>query len=270
MPKMNPSDQAVAKACCADLYHSELARLILGDTLHPGGLALTHRLGRLIGIQSGDWVVDLASGRGVSAMAVSRAFHCRVVAVEFSGAATAEARVAALASPVVPRAFFLQGDAESPPLRGSCCGAVLAECSVSVFPDKARAIKEAVRILRPGGNLGLSDVTVEPGSLPAELDGTVGRVLCLADALDVAGYAGLLESGGLTLRRQEDASNEIPKLLDDLEGKLGAWLAWQRFANLDLSDTDALREAPGLIGTLRGLVQAGKLGYWLFVAEKPA
>ena len=106
--------------------------------------------------------------------------------------------------------------------------------------------------------------------MPAELEGTVGQVLCLADAMNVAGYVGLLESGGLTLRHQEDASNEILKLLDNLEGKLGAWLAWQRFANPNAADTDALREAPGLIRTLRGLVQAGNLGYWLFVGQKPA
>ena len=96
------------------------------------------------------------------------------------------------------------------------------------------------------------------------------QVRCLADALLVAGYVSLLESGGLILRHQEDVSSEILKLLDDLEAKLGAWLAWQRFANPNAADADVVREAPGLIGTLRGLVQAGKLGYWLLVAQKPA
>ena len=267
---MNVRDEAVAKACCADLYHSELARLILGDTLHPGGLALTHRLGRLMGIQPGDLVADLASSRGVSAMAVSRAFHCRVVGVEFSGAAAGEARAAAWAGPIVPQASFLQGDAESLPLTASCCDAVLSECSVSIFPDKAGAIEEAVRVLRPGGSLGLSDVTVEPGSLPTELEGTLGQLFCLAEALNPAGYAGLLESGGLTLRHQEDASSEILKLLDDLEGKLGAWLTWQHITGAELTNSELLGAAPGLIAELKGLVQSGKLGYWLYVAQKPA
>lgn len=267
---MSIPDEAVAKACCADLYHSELARLILGDTLHPGGLALTHRLGKLLGIQPGDLVADLASGRGVSAMAVSRAFHCRVVGVEFSGGAAGEARAAALAAPVNPETSFLQGDAESLPLAASCCDAVLSECSVSIFPDKARAIREAVRVLRPGGSLGLSDVTVEPGSLPTELEGTLGRLFCLAEALNVSGYAGLLESEGLTLRHQEDASSEILNLLEDLEGRLGAWLAWQHLAGSDPVDSELLGAAPGLIAELKGLVQSGKLGYWLYVAQKPA
>ncbi len=267
---MKIRDEALAKACCADLYHSDLARLVLGDTLHPGGLALTHRLGRLMDIRPGDLVADLASGRGVSAMAVSRAFHCRVAGVEFSRGAAGEARAAAFTAPIISETFFLQGDAEYLPLATSCCDAVLSECSVSIFPDKARAIKEAVRILRPGGSLGLSDVTVEPGSLPTELEGTVGRLFCLADALNAAGYAGLLESGGLTVRYQEDASSEILKLLEDLEGKLGAWLAWQRFAGSDAVDSELLAAAPGLIAKLKKLVQSGKLGYWLYVAQKPA
>ena len=67
-------ENARAKACCSDLYESDLARLVLGDTLHPGGLALTNRLGKLLDIQPSDWVVDLASARGASAMAVSRVF----------------------------------------------------------------------------------------------------------------------------------------------------------------------------------------------------
>ena len=84
-------DQTTALACCADLYQSDLARLLLGDSLHPGGLRLTHRLGTLMGIQPDDWVVDLACGRGISGMAVSRTFRCKVAGIEYGVAAVAEA-----------------------------------------------------------------------------------------------------------------------------------------------------------------------------------
>ena len=47
---MNLTEQAAAKACCADLYQSDLARLVFGATLHPGGLGLTNRLGHLMAI----------------------------------------------------------------------------------------------------------------------------------------------------------------------------------------------------------------------------
>jgi SAM-dependent methyltransferase len=277
-------EQAQAKACCADLYQSELARLILGETLHPGGLALTNRLARLMGVQPGDWVVDLASGRGASAMAVSRVFRCNVVGVEFGRAAASEAHAKAEAQPATPQGpsldtvstfgpqgvYFVQGDAERPPLRTGFFNALLSECSMSLFPDKSRAVAEAVGLLRPGGRFGLSDVTVAAGSLPKELDGAVGRILCLSDALGVDGYTRLLDEAGLREIQQVDASTEIIKLLDSLKAKLGAFTAWQGLTGGPSLDTDLLQRAPELIATLGSLVADGRLGYWLFAAEKPA
>jgi hypothetical protein len=276
-------EQAQAKACCADLYQSELARIILGETLHPGGLALTNRLARLMGVQPGDWVVDLASGRGASAMAVSRVFRCKVVGVEFGRAAVAEAQAKAEAQPSMLQepalettaaskakgSYFIQGDAERPPLRLGFFDALFSECSMSLFLDKPKAIADAVRLLRPGGKFGLSDVTVAPGSLPKELDGAVGRILCLSDALDVEGYAQLLEGAGLRVILKVAATTEIIKLLDSLETKLGAFLAWQGITGQPVPDSGLVRQAPELIATLGRLVADGRLGYWLFVAEKP-
>ena len=271
-------EQAQAKACCADLYQSELARLILGETLHPGGLALTNRLARLMGVQPGDWVVDLASGRGASAMAVSRVFRCNVVGVEFGRAAVAESQPATpqgqtletTPTPEAPGAYFVQGDAERPPLCTGFFDGLFSECSMSLFLDKPKAVAEAVGLLRPGGRFGLSDVTVATGSLPEELDGAVGRILCLSDALDVDGYTRLLEGAGLREIRQVDASTEIIKLLDSLGAKLGAFMAWQGLTGGAAPDSDLLRQAPELIAKLGRLVADGRLGYWLFAAEKPS
>ena len=116
---MNLPEAATAKACCADLYQSDMARLILGDTLHPGGLGLTNRLGRLMGLRASDWVVDLACGRGVSAMAISRVFRCRILGVEFGGQAVLEAHSAKMEAQIGPQAFFARGDAEEPPLKSA-------------------------------------------------------------------------------------------------------------------------------------------------------
>ena len=272
---MSRLEEAAAKACCADLYQSDLARLILGDTRHPGGLRLTHRLGRLMGLRRDDWVVDLASGNGASASAISRAFHCRVVGIEYGRATALEAWEKARAAPIPGRAAFIQGDAEQPPLRAGRFDAVFAECSLSLFPDKAKAVGEAVRLLRPGGKLGFSDVTVAPGCLPPELDGSLGRLLCLSDALDVNGYTGLLEEAGLEDLYREDASAEILGLLEELPAKLGAFTAWQNFQNVnDAGATTSLwpngMDWSVLLHRVKELVTEGRLGYWLYVAQKPA
>lgn len=88
-------DSIYLKSCCAGIYGTDLVRLVFGGSLHPGGSALTERLGRLVGIGSGSRVLDLAAGRGLTAVHLARSFGCEVVGVEYSAAATQAAYRAA-------------------------------------------------------------------------------------------------------------------------------------------------------------------------------
>ncbi len=256
-----------AKICCADLHSSELARLILGDSLHPGGLRATNRLGRAMGLQPGWRVLDLACGLGTSATAISRVFKCRVTGLELGAEAAAASRQRSLSEPVPSNVGFVRGDAESPPFCTGAFDAVIIECATSLFADKSAAIAEARRLLRPGGVIGLSDVTVEPGSLPRELDGTVGMMLCLTDALSAGGYPDLLESGGFLVTERADLSDEVLSLLAELRGKLAMW------SNLGPSTpplaADLADISPGLLERVEALVRRGEIGYWLYVAHLP-
>ena len=235
----------------------------------PEDWPLTNQMAKLLEIDPGDWVADLASARGASAMAVSRVFKCKVVGVEFGREAAVQAQGEAQSASTATRSYTVQGDAESPPLRPESFDAVFCECSMSLFPDKLRAVNEIASLLRPGGRFGLSDVTVEPDSLPVELNGTIGQLLCLSDALNVSGYVGLLKNSGLDLIDQVDASDEAQKILDALDAKLRAFMAWQKLTRQQSPQTELLEQAPELLSTLRELVVQGRVGYWIFVAEKP-
>ena len=111
---------------------------------------------------------------------------------------------------------------------------------------------------------------MEPHSLPKELNGTLGQLLCLTDALNVRGYVQLLEESGLDLVHQVDASVEAERILDTLDSKLGAFMAWQKLTSQASPQSELLQHAPELLSRLRDLVGQGQLGYWIFVAEKPA
>jgi arsenite methyltransferase len=65
---MSPAQAADTKQCCARLYESEIVSQLLGDSFHPGGAALTERLGQMLGLMSGSHVLDAASGTGTSAV----------------------------------------------------------------------------------------------------------------------------------------------------------------------------------------------------------
>jgi hypothetical protein len=55
------------KACCAAAYGSDIVALLLGDSYHPGGRALTHRLADGLGLRAGADVLDVAGGAGATA-----------------------------------------------------------------------------------------------------------------------------------------------------------------------------------------------------------
>ncbi len=265
----NPSGPIERKGCCAALYDTQAVRMLLGDSLHPGGLALTNRLGKLVNIKADDMVLDLACGSGASAMAIARAFHCRVVGVDLGAQSIAEAASTARNSRDGKRVVgFLRGDGEQLPLVGESFDAVLSECSMSLFPDKKRGVAEVSRLLRPGGRLGVSDVTVEPGTLPEELNGILGQILCVADAPPVEGYRKLFNADGLSLIHEQDSSDSILKLLGEIEGKVAAIRMLLSFQGDSDGTAALLLQGLELLEKVKALVNEGRIGYRLFVAEK--
>ena len=64
IPKSLDSD--FVKACCTAVYESEYTKLLLGNSFHPGGMALTERLGALLELKPTDHVLDVATGQGSS------------------------------------------------------------------------------------------------------------------------------------------------------------------------------------------------------------
>jgi len=76
--------QAEVKQCCAAFYGSDYARFLLGDSFHPGGTKLTHELGEWLALGPHSTVLDVASGRGTSALYLAETFGCKVVGLDLS------------------------------------------------------------------------------------------------------------------------------------------------------------------------------------------
>src|SRR5437762_10500966 len=83
------------KSCCARLYESDIVRLLLGDSFHPGGLNLTSRLGKLLKLGPASRVLDVASGKGSSALHLADRFGCEVAGIEYSAENVHQANEAA-------------------------------------------------------------------------------------------------------------------------------------------------------------------------------
>jgi hypothetical protein len=256
------------KNCCANAYSSDVVALLLGDSYHPGGLALTRRLAAYLALQPGAVVLDVAAGRGGTALLLAQESGVRVTGVDLSAANVALARGAADAKGLDGLVGFAVGDGERLPYRDASFDAVVCECAFCTFPDKPTAAAELARVLRPGGRLGISDVTAQPSRLPAELTGIKAWIACIADASPLDGYAELFTAAGLRVRHTERADAAMTRMIDQIEARIGMVriTAPSRAEELGL---DFDRAGP-VLDAARAAVADGVLGYALMIAEKPA
>jgi ubiquinone/menaquinone biosynthesis C-methylase UbiE len=93
---------------------------------------------------------------------------------------------------------FLKGEIENIPLPDNSVDVIISNCVINLSADKGRVLREAFRVLKPGGRFAVSDVVVR-GDVPAAIRRSVELwVGCVAGALDEAEYKRLLEQAGFT------------------------------------------------------------------------
>jgi len=91
---------------------------------------------------------------------------------------------------------FLKGEIESIPLPNASVDVVLSNCVINLSGDKRRVIREAFRVLKPGGRFAVSDVVVR-GPVPAEVLRNMELWIgCVAGALQESEYRSLLLDAG--------------------------------------------------------------------------
>lgn len=261
-------DTADLKSCCAAAYSSDWARLLIGDSFHPGGIALTHRLGEALELRPGVRVLDVASGPGTSAIALAQRFGCEVLGVDYSAESVSVASEAAKAARVDHLVTFQQGDAEGLPVADASFDAVVCECAFCTFPSKAVAASEFARVLAPGGQVGLSDLT-RAGEVPAELRTLLAWVACIADARPLAEYERYLTNVGLAITLTEPHDDALADMVKDIRTKLlGAELLVKlKKVNLPNADFD---QAHAIAKAAADAVREQRFGYAVLVARKPA
>lgn len=256
------------KICCALLYSNDWVRLLVGESLHPGGVELTRRTGELLALGEGRKLLDVACGPGTSAICLAETFGCDVTGVDFSKQSIAAAEHAAEARGVSNRARFLLGDAEHLPLPDTSFDAVICECSLCTFPDKPAAVREIFRVLRPGGRFGLSDL-VRTGPIPPELQSLSAWVACIADARPLAEHRSLLDECGFQVELAERHDELLETMVDSIRRRLVAAQLASGLGKLELPGLD-LDSAAVMARSAAGAVKDGRLGYALVIATKPS
>ena len=259
-----PLEAHALKACCASAYEHEWARALLGDSLHPGGLALTERLGELLGLPPGATLLDVACGRGASAIHLARRFGWRVIGVDLGEAKLREARTAAEEAGMSHLVTFVLGDAERLPLAAAAVDGVICECALCTMPSKQAALAEFARVLGPGGRAGIADLTRD-GEVPEELSTLLAWVACVADARPLEDYAALLTEAGFAIEATERHDRALGDLVGGVRKRLFGVEVLSRLGQLPVSAED-VATAKALAKSAEQAVRAGTLGYGIVTA----
>ena len=161
-------------------------------------------------LRSGEIVLDLGSGGGIDVLLSAR----RVGTTGKAYGLDMTDQMLALARENQRRAGvsnveFLKGEIENIPLPAGSVDVIVSNCVINLSADKDRVLREAFRVLRPGGRFAVSDVVVR-GPVPAEIRRSVELWIgCVAGALDEAEYQAKLAAAGF-----EDVTVEPVRVYD--------------------------------------------------------
>jgi ubiquinone/menaquinone biosynthesis C-methylase UbiE len=195
--------------------------------LRPGGRQLTCRMIEALNIQPPDDVVEFAPGLGATARLTLERRPASFTAVERDK--DAAARVRGYLRGAKQRCVV--GAAAETGLPGASATVVYGEAMLTMQPSdqKARIVREAFRLLKPGGRYGIHELCFAPDELEErtqrEVQNAISQAIHVgAKPLTPAGWQRLLESEGFTVRAQARAAMALlePWRLIQDEGLIGA------------------------------------------------
>jgi SAM-dependent methyltransferase len=188
---------ATGSSCCApavattDASGAEVFGGALYDDAGDGAprAALAASLGcgvptAVADLHEGETVLDLGSGAGADVLISARrvAPTGRAIGLDMTDEMLALARANATAAGVA-NAEFVKGYLEDLPLPDASVDVVLSNCVINLSADKPRVLREAARVLRPGGRFAVSDVIADTGMDAATRADMAQWTGCVAGAL---------------------------------------------------------------------------------------
>ena len=150
-------------------------------------------------LQPGQVVLDLGSGGGIDVLISARrvAPGGTAYGLDMTDEMLELAR-ANQAKAGVENVHWLKGHIEAIPLRANTVDVVLSNCVINLSTDKPQVLREAARVLKPGGRFAVSDVIADPGMDDATRADLAEYVGCIAGALTHDEYTRYLAEAGLT------------------------------------------------------------------------
>lgn len=189
-----------ADNCCStdsNLYPADLLA-----TLPDGESAVSYGCGdpiTLAALQPGQTVLDLGSGAGLDCFFAAKKVGetGRVIGVDMTPEMIDRARSSAQRLNI-QNVEFRQGYLEDLPVESNSIDVIISNCVINLSPDKSKVFGEAFRVLRPGGQLAVSDIVTD-GPLPASIKQNLSAWAgCVAGAVEAEDYTSKMKEVGFT------------------------------------------------------------------------
>jgi SAM-dependent methyltransferase len=188
-------------ACgCGDPITANLYSDAETADLPPEALAVSLGCGNptaLIQLEPGQTVLDLGSGGGIDVLLSAKRVgpSGKVYGLDMTDEMLALARENQRKAGAT-NVEFLKGTIEAIPLPDRSVDVIVSNCVINLSPDKDAVLREAFRVLKPGGRFAVADVVVQ-GEVPAALRRSLEMwVGCVAGALQDTEYVSKLQAAG--------------------------------------------------------------------------
>ena len=192
---------ASATSCCdpitTNLYDASQAGQIPEEALLASlgcgnPTALAH-------LNPGEVVLDLGSGGGIDVLLSARRVGLtgKAYGLDMTDEMLALANENKRKSGI-ENVEFLKGEIESIPLPDNSVDVVISNCVINLSADKDKVLREAFRVLKPGGRFAVSDVVTRGEILPEIRQSILAWVGCIAGALEENDYRNKLAAAGFT------------------------------------------------------------------------
>ncbi|HEV2171503.1 MAG TPA: arsenite methyltransferase [Candidatus Binatus sp.] len=195
-----PAGCCGASASATDVITSNLYKD--GEAAQVPAEALAASLGcgnptALAQLKQGETVLDLGSGGGIDVLLTARRVGPtgKAYGLDMTDEMLALARDNQRKAGV-QNVEFLKGEIENIPLPDSSVDVIISNCVINLSADKDRVLREAFRVLKPGGRFAVSDIVVR-GEMPKEIQHMVELWAgCIAGALEDRDYEAKLARAG--------------------------------------------------------------------------
>ena len=216
----------IGNTCCsngdlitADLYNGqERGELPDGAVLASLGCGNPTALAEL---KAGETVLDLGSGGGIDVLLSARrvAPGGKAYGLDMTDDMLALARENQKKAGV-ENVEFLKGEIEHIPLPENSVDVIISNCVINLSADKDRVLREAFRVLKPGGRLAVSDIVTQGEIPPAIRQSVLLWAGCMAGALQDSEYKQKLAAAGFEdIRVEPTRIYQAKDILEFLEAK---------------------------------------------------